>query len=131
MYGPLYRKFPMVILMKPVVLAGETERQLQTKFDALSNPTRIRILEILAEHPESIVSEIVAKLPLSQATVSQHLAVLQKAGFVFHEPNGVRRCCWIDLEALSEFAQQVVGWTHHLATSAAKGCVEGETKCKT
>ena len=126
-----HRKLPMVISMKPSALSDENERRLGEICAALSNHARIRILEILAELPESIVADLVKRLPLSQATVSQHLAVLQKAGLVFHEPNGVRRCCWIDLKALSEFAQQVVGWTYDLATSTAKKCSEGETACRT
>ncbi len=105
------------------------KEDLVAKFGALANPTRVRILEILAEHPESIVSDLVARLPLSQATVSQHLSVLQKAGLVFHEPNGVRRCCWIDLDELAAFSQNVMGWSYALATRTAKTCSEGEPPC--
>lgn len=119
----------MVIRMKLARVPEEMREDLVAKFCALSNPTRLQILEILAEHPESIVSDLVARLPLSQATVSQHLSILQKAGLVFHEPNGVRRCCWIDLDALATFSQQVVGWSYALATRTAKTCAEGESEC--
>jgi len=119
----------MVIPMSLDHLTAETKADLAVKFAALSNPTRLRILEILAEHPESIVSDLVERLPLSQATVSQHLSVLQKAGLVFHEPSGVRRCCWIDLDALAAFTQHVVGWSYALATRTAKTCSEGDPLC--
>ena len=119
----------MVMDMKLAHISDESKENLAEKFAALSNPARLRILEILAEHPESIVADLVSRLPLSQATVSQHLSVLQKAGLVFHVPNGVRRCCWIDLDALATFSQQVVGWSYALATRTAKTCSERDPSC--
>jgi DNA-binding transcriptional ArsR family regulator len=60
-----------------------TEPELVGKyFRALGDPTRIRILEQLAEHGELSVTELVDRLAQSQPKVSNHLACLRWCGFV-------------------------------------------------
>lgn len=51
-------------------------------FRGLGDPTRVRILELLAEHDELPVGELVARLDQSQPKVSNHLACLRWCGFV-------------------------------------------------
>jgi DNA-binding transcriptional ArsR family regulator len=51
-------------------------------FRALGDPTRVRILELLREHGELTVGELVARLGVSQSKVSNHLACLRWCGFV-------------------------------------------------
>jgi DNA-binding transcriptional ArsR family regulator len=46
-------------------------------FQALANPTRIAIIELLRDEREVPVSRIYERLGLEQANVSQHLAVLR------------------------------------------------------
>lgn len=59
-----------------------SEAELVAKyFRALGEPTRLRILELLAEE-ELSVSEIVDRLRLPQPKVSNHLACLRWCGFV-------------------------------------------------
>jgi DNA-binding transcriptional ArsR family regulator len=50
-------------------------------FRALGEPTRLRVLELLAEREHS-VGELVAALGLPQPKVSNHLACLRWCGFV-------------------------------------------------
>jgi ArsR family transcriptional regulator, cadmium/lead-responsive transcriptional repressor len=60
-----------------------TEPELVGKyFRALGDPTRVRILELLREHDELSVGELVARLGQSQPKVSNHLACLRWCGFV-------------------------------------------------
>src|SRR5215218_5965675 len=60
-----------------------TEPELVGKyFRALGDPTRVRILELLREHGELSVGELVERLALSQPKVSNHLACLRWCGFV-------------------------------------------------
>ena len=60
-----------------------TEPQLVGKyFRALGDPTRVRILELLGEHGELSVTELVHRLAQSQPKVSNHLACLRWCGFV-------------------------------------------------
>ncbi len=54
-------------------------------FRALGDPTRVRILELLREHGELSVSELVGRLGQSQPKVSNHLACLRWCGFVVGE----------------------------------------------
>src|ERR671932_2647048 len=60
-----------------------TEAELVGKyFRALGDPTRVRILELLGEHGELPVTELVERLGLSQPKVSNHLACLRWCGFL-------------------------------------------------
>ena len=58
--------------------------------DALGNPTRRRLLELLRGR-ELTVAGLTRELPVSQSAVSQHLAVLKGAGLVESRPSGTRR----------------------------------------
>jgi DNA-binding transcriptional ArsR family regulator len=60
-----------------------TEPDLIAKyFKVLSDPTRVRILELLQERGELSVGELVRALAQSQSKVSNHLACLRWCGFV-------------------------------------------------
>ena len=60
-----------------------TERQLVAKyFRGLGDPTRLAILELLADGAELSAGEIVTAIGLPQATVSTHLGCLRWCGFV-------------------------------------------------
>ena len=60
---------------------------LATFFQGLADPTRVRILELLAERPRT-VSEIQADLGLAQGRVSSHLACLRWCGYVLATVDG-------------------------------------------
>ena len=68
----------------PFVLSkAPTEPELVGKyFRALGDPTRVRILDLLQEHGELSVSQLVERLAQSQPKVSNHLACLRWCGFV-------------------------------------------------
>ena len=68
----------------PFVLSdAPTEPELVGKyFRALGDPTRVRILELLHDHGELSVGELVARFGESQPKVSNHLACLRWCGFV-------------------------------------------------
>lgn len=51
-------------------------------FKALSDPLRVRILELLQVHGELPVGQLVERLGQSQPKVSNHLACLRWCGFV-------------------------------------------------
>lgn len=56
-------------------------------FRVLGNPTRLGILELLLERPQT-VSELIAALGCSPSRVSNHLACLRWCGFVEAERRG-------------------------------------------
>ncbi len=51
-------------------------------FYALADPTRRKILELLANHGQLAASEIYANFSASPPAISQHLKVLREAGLV-------------------------------------------------
>ena len=54
---------------------------LATFFQGVADPTRVRILELLAERPRT-VSELQGELGIAQGRVSSHLACLRWCGYV-------------------------------------------------
>lgn len=58
--------------------------------DALGDPTRRAILEILAGGVRS-VQDVADRLPVSRPAVSKHLRLLEQAGLVAATPQGTRR----------------------------------------
>ena len=50
-------------------------------YRAISDPTRRRILDLLADQ-ERPVKDLVLRFPMSQPALSQHLRVLRQAGLV-------------------------------------------------
>ena len=72
---------------------------------ALAHPARVAILEFLAGQDACVCGDIVEELPLSQATVSQHLAELKRIGLINGEIEGPRVCYCIDKKAWDEAKQ--------------------------
>ena len=57
-------------------------------FRVLGDATRLRILELLEEHTEMTVGDLVAGVGQTQPRVSTHLACLRHCGFVSAERRG-------------------------------------------
>lgn len=74
---------------------------------ALSHPARLSILQTLAHRGTCICGEIVDALPLSQATVSQHLKILKEAGLITGVIDGPRSCYCLDTDALRQLRSQL------------------------
>ena len=60
----------------------EERDALAARFKALSDPTRVAIVNRLAAADEVCVCDFVAALDLAQPTISHHLKVLREAGLV-------------------------------------------------
>ncbi len=73
----------------------------ETTFKALGEPTRLKILRLLAEQ-ELCVCELEEILEMSQPRVSQHLKVLKQAGLVKERREAQRRICSFDQDALDQ-----------------------------
>ena len=86
--------------------AADTELARLAK--ALGHPARVAIVRMLADGGECVCGEIVSRLPLAQATVSQHLKVLKQAGLIQGEIDPPRVCYCINPEALKRL-QALVG----------------------
>jgi DNA-binding transcriptional ArsR family regulator len=70
-------------------------------FAALADPTRRRIVEMLARGPLS-VGEIAARFTISPSAVSQHLKVLRTAKLVRARVAAQQRIYELDTEGLAE-----------------------------
>src|ERR1700734_567284 len=60
-------------------------------FNALGEPRRREIIDILAEGRQRSVNDLVELLGVPQPAVSKHLGVLRKVGLVTVEKNGQQR----------------------------------------
>ena len=70
---------------------------------ALGHPARAAIVRFLLAGGECVCGGIVDRLPLSQATVSQHLKVLKEAGWIQGEVDGPRVCYCAKPETVARF----------------------------
>ncbi|WP_449277545.1 ArsR/SmtB family transcription factor [Leucobacter sp. GX24907] len=72
------------------VLAVEDAQQLARMFKALGDPTRVRLLSMIAAQPggEACVCDLTEPVGLSQPTVSHHMRQLVDAGLVTREQRG-------------------------------------------
>jgi DNA-binding transcriptional ArsR family regulator len=70
-------------------------------FEALSDPTRRRIVELLADGERS-AGEIASYFPSSRPGVSRHLRVLREHGLVRARGDGQRRLYSLDPAPLAE-----------------------------
>ena len=80
-------------------------------FDALGDPNRRAIVELLAVGDRS-VQELADALPISRPAVSRHLRVLKEAGLVDEVPRGTRRIYHLQEEgiaAVRAYLEQVWG----------------------
>jgi DNA-binding transcriptional ArsR family regulator len=57
-------------------------------FQALANPTRVAIVELLRDEGEVAVTRIYESLKIEQANASQHLAVLRSKNIVLPRKEG-------------------------------------------
>ena len=75
-------------------------RDLPDHFMALANPTRLRILERLADVGEESVNDLAEFLRMSQPRVSWHLRILRLGGVVRTRKDGRQVHCSLDTETI-------------------------------
>jgi DNA-binding transcriptional ArsR family regulator len=80
------------------------------KFSALADPTRRKIVELLAREGQLNATEIAERFPVSPQAISQHLKVLREANLVQVEKRAQQRIYQVNPEAvveLEEWARQL------------------------
>ena len=75
-------------------------------FSALADPTRAKIIEVLARRDLS-AGEIAARFPVSRPAVSRHLRVLRKARLVSSRGEAQRRVYSLNPKGLDEIDKWV------------------------
>lgn len=73
-----------------------------SKFAALSDSTRLRIVELLGGGGERSAGAIGTHFPISAPAVSQHLKALREAGLVRVRVDGQRRIYSLDPDGFAE-----------------------------
>jgi DNA-binding transcriptional ArsR family regulator len=85
-----------------------------TAFEALADPTRRRIVELVAEEERS-AGELAAAFSISRPGVSKHLRVLREEGIVTTRGQGTRRLYSLAPDGLAEVDRWLRRfWTNRL-----------------
>ncbi len=99
-------------------------------FNAIAEPRRRQIVDLLAVGVQRDVTEIVLKLGLPQPAVSKHLGVLRKVGLVAVQKAGQRRFYRLNPQELKPVHDWIQNferfWTGHL--DAIKQAAEQKAK---
>ncbi len=88
----------------------------------LSHPARVAILRVLAEKKECICGDLVADLPLAQASVSQHLKALQEVGLIQGTIDGPKSRYCIDWKVFDRFQRDMGKWSEKMMNLRQDNC---------
>ena len=87
------------------------------KFHALADPTRRKIIELLARNGELSATDICDQFHVTHAAISQHLKILREADLVRMEKRAQQRIYRINPETMlemEEWARQMTElWNQH------------------
>ena len=81
----------------------EDQNELSILFKALGHPARIAIIQYILSSKSCICGDLVDVLPLSQATVSQHLKELKSANIIQGSIEGNSICYCLNPTTLEKF----------------------------
>jgi DNA-binding transcriptional ArsR family regulator len=97
-----------------------SDQAVDAVLDALGEPVRRRILELLHEGPTP-VGRLAERLPVGRPAVSKHLRVLSKAGLIEHRSVGTRNLYLLAPGGIATAQQWLVRtWDTALAAYAAE-----------
>jgi DNA-binding transcriptional ArsR family regulator len=98
-------------------------------FDALGDPVRRRILELLGSAPSS-VGRLADRLPVGRPAVSKHLKVLSGAGLVEHRSVGTRNLYALAPAGLAEAQHWLVRTWDTVLGSFADAVAQETTRAR-
>jgi ArsR family transcriptional regulator len=81
--------------------------ELPDHFLAFANPTRLRILERLAQNGEVNVNDLAAHLHMSQPRISWHLRMLRVGGVIRTRREGRQVYCSLDVENIRRYRERL------------------------
>jgi ArsR family transcriptional regulator len=97
----------MQICAYTLLLGAETMQDLIKAMKALSDETRLRIMNILLER-ECCVCEVMEVLGISQTRASRNLGLLQGAGFLKMRKEGAWSLYSIDNEGMADYLSELI-----------------------
>ncbi len=83
----------------------DNQNELANLLKALGHPARVAIVEYLIQHKQCICGDIVNELPLSQATISQHLRELKQVGIIQGNIEGNSICYCLNPQVFQQIKQ--------------------------
>jgi DNA-binding transcriptional ArsR family regulator len=89
-------------------------------FAALADPTRRRLVELLADGEQKTPTELAGALPITRQGVSKHLAVLEAAGLVASEQVGREKRYHFTAQPLEEPLEWIADITRQWDRRLAK-----------
>ena len=92
----------LIYLMQKKISIHQTQEVLAVFAKAMGHPTRLTILQFLSQRDNCYFGNIHDELPISKATVSQHLKELKNAGIIQGEIDGKAICYCINPETLKK-----------------------------
>ena len=108
-YTPMKAAIPTMdccpALLQSSPLTQSEAEQLAAAFRVIADPTRLRLISLLASSPggEACVCDLVEPLELSQPTVSHHLKLLYEAGLLGRDKRGL----WVYYRLIPERLQML------------------------
>jgi ArsR family transcriptional regulator len=84
-----------------------SENMFETMFKALGEPTRLKILKLLAVK-DLCVCDLEEIMQASQPRISQHLKVLKQARLVNERREGHRRVCSLNMALLNQHINEFI-----------------------
>jgi ArsR family transcriptional regulator len=76
-------------------LTAQQSEALADRLKAIADPTRLRLLDLLAQQPEPIcVCDLTPQFSQNQPTISHHLKLLREAGLIDTERRGIWAYYW-------------------------------------
>jgi len=99
-------------------LTSDAAELIARRFLALSDATRLRLVDLLRTRGEASVGELAEALGASQQNVSKHLATLHAEGFVSRRKQGTSSIYAIADPAVFELCEQVCGGIEAQLSSA-------------
>jgi DNA-binding transcriptional ArsR family regulator len=95
--------------MMKTPLTPDAAELIAHRFLALSDPTRLRIVDLLRTREEASVRELTEELGTSQQNVSKHLATLHAEGFVSRRKQGTSSIYAVADPSVFDLCEQVCG----------------------
>jgi ArsR family transcriptional regulator len=92
--------------MERIVPSPEQERA-AVMMRALGHPVRLAIAYYIVQHPGCIGNDLVVRFGRAQATISQHLAILRRAGIIAAERDGHMTCYAVDDESVTALIKEM------------------------
>ena len=98
------------------------QNKIAAMLKAMGHPARVAIVEYLIGRDSCVCGDIVDRLPLAQATVSQHLKALKEAGLIQGTIEGTSVCYCIDEKAVQFVSGYLGGLTARVDNEKKKCC---------